>query len=355
MTEQESTSEPAQRDLVSSRQTVGDFVGQPAGDAVKAVRAAGLRPALERSSGCAEAQIGLVVGQDPTAGSALGRNSTVTLLVGAPTPNPVGDVGGDTEPGVSGPARPEPSHDESARGTAQRRKPGARRAASAVDGPPAPNPPSRSASGRPAATPITPGGEPLWESLCEQDMAGDLESSESTDRLRERGEAEFVRDEFVVSAEDLLAGRAGPPNWRRTYRRGALRRDGVSHRWLREHRRLSAVLAIAIAAWLLVALASVLSTHGDATSGESRSARHAARHRVQAPEVTRRRRFKRECAAPRSRARGAQPRRASNATRRPNSEPRPVTETVVAPATDGQAVAGAEAFPEQPRGGPFSP
>src|SRR5665213_1481079 len=67
---------------------VGDYTGQPAGDAAQAVRRAGLRPGLERSFGCDASLVGLVVGQEPPAGSALARNGMVTLQVAAPGASP---------------------------------------------------------------------------------------------------------------------------------------------------------------------------------------------------------------------------------------------------------------------------
>src|ERR1039458_7132903 len=78
----------------SGRQAVGDYVGQPAGDAAQAVRRAGLRPGLDRSFGCAEELTGLVVAQEPTAGSDLARNGMVTLYVAAPGSEPI-DEGTD--------------------------------------------------------------------------------------------------------------------------------------------------------------------------------------------------------------------------------------------------------------------
>ena len=65
---------------------VGDHVGHPGGDAVQAVRRAGMRPALDRSFGYSAAQRGLVVEQDPASGTEVARNAMVTLYVAAPSP-----------------------------------------------------------------------------------------------------------------------------------------------------------------------------------------------------------------------------------------------------------------------------
>src|SRR5208337_2940004 len=118
----------------SGRQAVGDYVGQPAGDAAQAVRRAGLRPGLDRSFGCAEELIGLVVAQEPTAGSSLARNGMVTLYVAAPGSEPIDD-GTDAarvESGGPEPAAVEAEQAEAASAPARvrRRKRGrARRAA----------------------------------------------------------------------------------------------------------------------------------------------------------------------------------------------------------------------------------
>ena len=53
---------------------VGEYVGQLAADAAQAVRRAGLKPGLDRSFGCEPELLGLVVAQDPVAGSDLARN-----------------------------------------------------------------------------------------------------------------------------------------------------------------------------------------------------------------------------------------------------------------------------------------
>ena len=74
----------ARRGGGSGPQAVGDYVGQPAGEAAQAVRRGGLRPGLDRSFGCPAELTGLVVAQDPAAGSGLARNGMVTLYVAAP-------------------------------------------------------------------------------------------------------------------------------------------------------------------------------------------------------------------------------------------------------------------------------
>jgi hypothetical protein len=68
---------------------------QPAGDAAQGVRRSGLCPGLDRSFGCEAELIGLVVAQEPAAGSDLARNGMVTLYVAAPGSGPM-----DEEPGA---------------------------------------------------------------------------------------------------------------------------------------------------------------------------------------------------------------------------------------------------------------
>src|ERR1700683_3818715 len=98
-------SKSARRGGPSGRQAVGDYVGQPAGDAAQAVRRAGLRPGLDRSFGCAEELTGLVVAQEPTAGSSMARNGMVTLYVAAPGSEPI-DEGTDAARVESGGLEP---------------------------------------------------------------------------------------------------------------------------------------------------------------------------------------------------------------------------------------------------------
>jgi hypothetical protein len=68
----------------SGRLVVGDYTGARAAQAAQAVRCAGLRPGLERSFGADPSLLGLVIAQEPQAGSALARNGLVTLHIAAP-------------------------------------------------------------------------------------------------------------------------------------------------------------------------------------------------------------------------------------------------------------------------------
>jgi PASTA domain len=356
MTENESALKPARRQPASGRRAVGDYVGQRAEDAAKDVRQAGLRPGLERSFGCAEELRGLVVAQDPTPGSSLGRNSLVTLHIAAPGIDP---TGADTDTGSVEPSTSLPRHSEDQRrtsgtGSARRRKPGARRATSGRDDPAPPPfrpvPAPRSASGeRDAASIPTPLLKPLRESESTECLA----SEGSLDALEERECDAAARDEFVVSAEDLFAGR---DRWRWAYSRtSALRRRGVSRGRLGGHRRLTVAVSVGVAAWLLVALSSVIGGHSGASSPAAQKVSGPVRHLGRAPKVARPARSRRASVVRRSRFRGAQPHRASNAGLRRRPSVAAVTETVAPVASTGSEVVPQDSAPAQSRVGPFSP
>src|ERR1039458_549088 len=259
----------ARRGGPSGRQAVGDYVGQPAGDAAQAVRRAGLRPGLDRSFGCAQELIGLVVAQEPTAGSSLARNGMVTLYVAAPGSEPIdeetdaaGVESGGPEPGVLAPVGAERAEPASAPERVRRRKPGrARRAAPASDAPPPPALPDRdSASQPPTVVLAQPAGEPPWEWQPEPgEPDGEPLDHEAPEELDEEA---LSHDEFVVHVEDVLAGRSGPTRWRGVYpRRRAARELGAGRgvrAWLREHRLAGGAVGAAILLWAIVAFASAL-------------------------------------------------------------------------------------------------
>jgi len=73
------------------------------------VRRAGLCPGLDRSFGCEAELIGLVVAQEPAAGSDLARNGMVTLYVAAPGAGPMDEEPAATE---AAPAAEEPKASE---------------------------------------------------------------------------------------------------------------------------------------------------------------------------------------------------------------------------------------------------
>jgi hypothetical protein len=373
----------ARRGGPSGRQAVGDYVGQPAGDAAQAVRRAGLRPGLDRSFGCAEELIGLVVAQEPTAGSSLARNGMVTLYVAAPGSEPIdegpdaaGVESGGAEPAVLAPVEAEQAEPASAPARVRRRKPGcARRAAPAFDAPPPPALPDRdSASEQPTVALAQPAGEPPREWQPEPgEPDGEPLDHEAPAEL---GEEALSHDEFVVHVEDVLAGRSGPTRWRGVYpRRRAGRELGTGRgvrAWLREHRLAGGAVGAAILLWAIVAFASEQDgqhSPAPAASAITRSERPATRHRAQASK---------RAPAPSSRAPGARPRHPARTApdpalraRRRRPAPVPVREAVAPPvapvgeapvrqsptlsAPAPPASAAPAAAPEQRGGGLFSP
>ena len=251
----------SRRGGVSGHQTVGDYLGRPAGEAAQAVRRIGLRPGLDRSFGCAAELVGLVVAQDPAAGSDLARNGMVTLFVAAPGGDPADEdtavavdaelVQTADEPGSEAPRvarRP------------RRRKQGL---ASHTAGPPEPVvvPAAArvaSASGelvQPTVQPTAawPVAARTTDGVLENDLDGELPGGECPDE----------DDELVVQVEDVLAGRSGPRGWRGAYprRRGALHECTTGRRvrgWLAEHRLVAGVVAVSVVLWIVVGVASTL-------------------------------------------------------------------------------------------------
>src|SRR3979490_1222073 len=63
---------------------VGDYVGDPAAEAARAVRRLGLRPGLDPQFGGAPHTIRLALAPQPQAGSEAPRGAMVTLYVSAP-------------------------------------------------------------------------------------------------------------------------------------------------------------------------------------------------------------------------------------------------------------------------------
>lgn len=370
----------------SGRQAVGDYVGQPAGDAAQAVRRAGLRPGLDRSFGCAEELTGLVVAQEPTAGSDLARNGMVTLYVAAPGNEPVeGDTdaaGLDSDgppPAPPAPAQVEVATSEgsSAPARARRRKPGhARRAAPAFDPPPAPVHPDPDLEAQPPTVPLAqPAVEQSWDwspETFEQD--GEQLADDTSD------EPEFTHDEFVVhldEVDDVLAGRAGPALWRRVYpRRRTIGRRSAGHgarAWLGQHRLAAGAVGAALAAWAVVGVGSALDghhTHTPTASASVVSKRPTGTHRAAAAKPAPALSSNALHEAPRSSpAQTTQARPRHSAPRRRRQAPALVREAVAAPVLPAReaAVPAASSTPaahvsappapsqEQTQGGLFSP
>jgi hypothetical protein len=340
----------------AGRQVVGEYVGQPAGDAAQAVRRAGLCPGLDRSFGCEAELIGLVVAQEPAAGSDLARNGMVTLYVAAPGAGPMDEEPAATDAVDEAPepatvtavlAESEPPDAASRPRRTRRRKPGlARQATRVVDPPPAP---------------IALDGEPAEEvPLAPECGSPDGELDEG--RLEEQSDAELLQDDFVVHLDDVLGGRTeGPPAWRRVYPRrrtfAALTRVGGIRVWLGEHSLLAKAVGAALAVWILVGLASALdSQHAGTPTASLASPSHRptrmrttqARPPVSAPSA----------ASARPTAGSPQVRRAARHSEAPHLDRQraPVIEAAAHPERMAvQAPAAAPPAPPAPASAPAAP
>ncbi len=342
-------------------QAVGDYVGQPAGEAAQAVRRAGLRPGLDRSFGCPAELTGLVVAQDPAAGSDLARNGMVTLYVAAPGGEPLeGDA--DLAPPAASAAEGEPRAPESADeppsttplpARPRRRKHGhAQRVPAPVEPPPTPTVPRESASEHvPARPTVEPSGE--WPAAV--DAPASALEDETTVEL---GERELPHDEeFVVQVEDVLAGRSGPPSWRGAYprRRAAIRGLGGRGRvrgWFREHRKLVGAVGAALALWTLVGVLSAMDGHHARTPSANvlaPSRAPAVRRPALTPKPSAAKTLTPEALARSSRPRTARRQMSSPSPRRPLQRHAPqAVRQMAAPETGETVVSAATSAPAQP-------
>lgn len=288
----------ARRGGGSGPQVVGDYVGQPAGEAAQAVRRAGLRPGLDRSFGCPAELTGLVVAQDPAAGSGLARNGMVTLYVAAPGGGP---IDGDAEftsaasSAAEGELRASAPADDSPGTTPvparpRRRKQGLAQCPPAAAEPsPAPAIPRESAS-----EPVSAQGavEPLGECPPVDAPVGALEGALAEGSSAAEFSHDDDDDDFVVHVEDVLAGRSGPIAWRRAYPRWrvmcGLGSGGAVRAWIGEHRKLAGTIGTALALWTVIGVSSALDGHHARSASASTVAPSTAApdpsHRAPSPE-----------------------------------------------------------------------
>ncbi len=359
----------ARRGAGSGGQAVGDYVGQPAGEAAQAVRRAGLRPGLDRSFGCPTELIGLVVAQDPVAGSELARNGMVTLYVAAPGGEPASSDGeaaaldggqSDHELSAEAPTERGPSTLPATPVRARRRKPG-HAGRSSVPEQASPSPTAiesarEDAPARPVVEPrvVGPGEVEAPEGALVDELAD------------EQGERELPHEDFVVHVEDVLAGRSRLPGWRRAYPRRRLGDKGRFRAWLGEHRLLASVVGFALVLWMVVGVASTLEGHHASTSPDTGVAAKripGAEHPSAASKPTTPK--KRSAQHSTSRGRRYAPRRRTVTARRPArlashavSEavpPAPSKAPAPQPAPAPRTSAPVEVAPEQSTGGLFSP
>jgi hypothetical protein len=239
----------AKRGGPAGRQLVGEYVGEPAGQAAQAVRRSGLRPGLDRSFDCAPELVGRVVAQDPPAGSELGRNGLVTLFVAAPGAGP---QDGPEAP----PANPEPKVSATVAAPAPPRRRRRRKVGLA------------GTERRSPSAPLSAAPSPD-RSVGAEDT--ETMAVEITEDLRDFGAADIAQadrhpedsfdgngvpdEEFVIYADDVFAGRARPV-WRRAF---PCRQGGRSlrSRFPARQRLVKAALALLVV-WMAVALAAAL-------------------------------------------------------------------------------------------------
>jgi hypothetical protein len=331
----------------SRLQTVGDYAGQLAGEAAQAVRRAGLKPGLERSFGFAPELRGQIVAQEPQSGSELARNGLVTLYVAAPGSAPPG------EQAAAGPAASEHSDVEvSARRLADA-EPASDRAGTA---------PRRKKSRHPSGARGPAFDAPPPPSLPNVEETAEALSLDAPDH----GEVEGDRatEEHVIEADELFAGRASVPAWRRVYPR---RHRGFRPRLGGRPRLMMAALAL-LAVWLIVALAAALIGHRASPQGPNAGQEHAgvpaqtpslasvparprpSEHRAPTPQRHAARHRQRSTAPKRRRARRAPARHPAQQATHAVTTPAAPTPTAAAPASRAPAPVQRDA-----EGGLFSP
>jgi hypothetical protein len=345
----------------TGRLIVGEHVGHAAAAAAQAVRRAGLRPGLERSFGCDAEQVGLVVAQDPSAGSELARNGMVTLYVAAPGPAPTHETGPAEADSQRMPAAPVPSAGRPARerapldsGVRRARKPrpAAEARSHALDLGAAvrsrDEPLGALAVGRTSMIHARSTDTETPQSLEVEDAAcgGEEHPTQPHGRLR-------------VALEDPFSGSAGEQEgWRRVYPRRPVRaRIRRALRWLGSHRLLALALCALLGLWADEAvtgvlapqrtrapMASTLSTPDPATRSPEGIAGAAQ------PQVTHLARADARHAAI-QRRRGAS-RRATSEARRPHGVAAPVVGVGGPSMPVGNPPAPVS---QQTSGGPFSP
>jgi hypothetical protein len=357
----------------SGRLTVGEYVGQPAGEAAQAVRRAGLRPGLDRSFGGEPELVGQVVAQEPCAGSDLARNGLVTLYVAAPGVAHPDDAATEKQPASEQPAAvvsaPAAARDEPSPPIARarrRRKPRrAPRTPLVFETPQAPMSPAAGEHSREApAQDADPDPTQEWENATLVASAS-AESEEPADEL--------AGEDFVVVADDLFAGRASGalPAWRRVYPRPSSRRLRAR---LARHPWLAGTAGVMLAVWIVLGVASLLAghpssarsasfVHGAAKAAGAQATHASGGSAAGRPKVHRarsvngaRRRGAAPTLVPRARPAGAAAASLSAASAPPPTAPAQVAPvTVSARSSPGPVSPPAAPTPEPSRGGLFSP
>jgi hypothetical protein len=256
----------------SGRLIVGDYVGASAAHAAQGVRRAGLRPGLDRSFGCDPNLTGLIVAQDPPAGSDLARNGMVTLYVAAPgavtveqdseLPGTLLYRAAPASPIAEGASLPQVETPPLGASARRARKPrlGASATAQVFDPPPEPRMPMQQSSSR-KEEPVAPGSassqvpitsEPDTQPHTDAPQRHEFEET----AVHETAEHELSHEEFVVHMDDVFAGRVSDaPAWRRVYpRRGKGRTLRRALPWASRHRVLATTTCSMLGVWIAVAV-----------------------------------------------------------------------------------------------------
>ena len=334
------------------RVRVGNYVGQPAGEAARSLRRAGLKPGLDRSFGCEPGLMGLVVAQEPAAEQELARAGIVTLYVAAPDPQLTHTR--DQE-GASTDQQPQdgsigPEITPTAARPRARRKPGLGRDALRAGLDPAPDP--------------SVGVDRAWETeRAEVTAAYDEQQRPETTKpssVPESADCSGCHETLVREADELFAARAAEaPTRRRPYlRAGAQRRWQRTIGWSLRHRTLAVSLCVVLTAWVAVALSGSL---GRSTAEISPGlGRPSASHPLQSTGSRRRpvlsQRLTTERQAPEDRytaAHGSKARSVARPGPAPQAGARHSTQSV--PATPVPERPPPWRAPAQSGGGPFSP
>lgn len=360
------------------RLVVGDYVGVPAAQAAQSVRRAGLTPGVDRSLGCEPALIGVVIAQEPPAGSELARNGMVTLYAGVPDAarteatneatgarvelheaSPPAPSGADTDVHVPPPET----------GAARRRKPGRgeTRAGHMFD--PAPEPKTPGPDTRspevdewqqqpPESQPTPTDRDTHWD--------GDSLQTEVFEPSGPYAGGQLAAEELVARADDMFAGRTpDTPAWSSVHPARDLRplRGAISR--ARSHPLLTVAVGATVATWVVVAvLVGLANPRVQATAAKPPS---PAEHASRGPTTLARRTVAKATPATTSRVqRGGLTHSVPRVGHEPGSQTRVMAPAAAAaagassppgaPAPQSTATArGSQSEGQQTGGGPFSP
>lgn len=336
--------------------TVGDYLQTPAAAAVRAVRRIGLCPGLDRQFGGELQSIGLVVAQDPHAGSELARGAMVTLYVSASGADIDEQADGQTqvleqeqhrlgETAPGGGAAPQPA--SAAARSAKARSARPRRKRRGVS----------SATLRGAyAPPPTPVETPPPPAPPHQD--DHLPAIEEHQAQTGPPESEPAWDQLTLEMRNVFETGTRGARRRALYPRKPLSlRVHGAWRWLVAHRTITLV-AVALLALSL----SLLGTRGGSAKSQGRGVIARSTQSARAPALPRaapprRSGSRRAGRVARAHGRTGRPWRSARpgGARRRTPQPTPSTPGPAATEVPPQSTSAASSPESQSGGGPFSP